>query len=62
LADCLPTHLDYLIAQQSLHGYWDVTWEWGDYPDVWEVAKAEWRGILIMEALASLKAYGRIAL
>ena len=60
LADCLPTHLDYLIAQQSPQGYWDVTWEWGDYLDVWEDAKAEWRGILIMEALTSLKAYGRI--
>lgn len=62
LADCLPAHLDYLIAQQSPQGYWDVTWEWEDYPDVWEVAKVEWRGVLTMEALTSLEAYGRIAI
>ena len=60
LADCLPAHLDYLIAQQSHQGYWDVTWEWSDYPDVWVLAKGEWRGVLIMETLTSLKAYGRI--
>jgi len=60
LADCLPAHLDYLIAQQSPQGYWDVSWSWGDYLDVWEVAKVEWRGVLTLETLTSLKAYGRI--
>jgi hypothetical protein len=62
LADYLPAHLDYLISQQSPQGYWDVTWSWSDYPDVWEVAKAEWRGILTVDTLISLKAYGRIEL
>lgn len=60
LADCIPAHLNYLIDQQSPEGYWDVTWSWSDYPDVWEVAKVEWRGILILEALTSLKSFGRI--
>jgi len=60
LADCLPTHLDYVIDQQTPQGYWDVTWQWSDYLDVWEVAKAEWRGVLIIETLPSLRAYGRI--
>jgi hypothetical protein len=60
IGDCLGPHLDYLIDQQSSQGYWDVTWSWADYLDVWEAAKREWRGILIMEALGSLQAYGRI--
>jgi hypothetical protein len=62
LADCLPAHLDYLISQQSPQGYWDVTWSWSDYPDVWEVAKVEWRGVLTMDTLISLNAYGRIGI
>jgi hypothetical protein len=52
--------LDYVVDQQSPHGYWDVTWDWNDYPDVWKTAKTEWRGVLTLETLTSLKAYGRI--
>ena len=60
LSDCLPTHLDYLIESQHPDGYWDVTWSWNDYPEDWEIAKSEWRGILVLEALNSLSAFGRI--
>jgi hypothetical protein len=60
LGDCIPAHLDYLIDQQSPEGFWDVTWGWSDFPEIWEVAKEEWRGVLILEALTSLSAYGRI--
>jgi hypothetical protein len=60
MSDCLPSHLDYLITQQSPDGFWDVTWSWADYLDVWEVAKVEWRGVLTFDTLVSLKAYGRV--
>ncbi len=60
LQDCLPKHLDYLVAQQDLQGFWDVTWAWGDYPDVWPIALREWRGVLTLDALLSLQAYGWI--
>jgi hypothetical protein len=61
LQDCLPAHLDYLIERQEPQGFWDVTWTWDDYPDVWPVARGEWRGILTLETLHALKAYGRLA-
>ena len=61
LADCLPSHLDYIIEGQHPEGFWDVTWAWSDYPDAWEIAKGEWRGYLTLETLLSLRAYGRIA-
>lgn len=60
LEDCLPTHLDYLIDNQSPEGYWDVTWTWKDYPEEWEMAKREWCGVLTLDALRSLRAFGRL--
>lgn len=57
LQDCLPAHLDYLVAHQDPLGFWDVTWAWGDYPDVWITARQEWRGVLTLDALLSLQAY-----
>ena len=60
LADCLPANLNFLVESQNPEGFWDVTWSWVDYPDDWEIAKTEWRGILTLEALMTLQAYERI--
>jgi hypothetical protein len=61
LGDGLQHHLDYQIDQQRSDGAWDPVWTWADwYPDAWEQAKQEWRGHLTLEALTSLRAYGRI--
>ena len=60
LEDCLPTYLDYLIETQHPEGYWDVTWAWNAYPEDWEVARREWRGVLTLENLLSLRAFGRV--
>jgi hypothetical protein len=61
LGDGLQLHLDYQIDQQSPEGAWDPVWTWGhSYPDAWEQAKQEWRGHLTLEALTSLRAYGRV--
>jgi len=59
MADYLPLHLDYLIENQSPEGYWDVTWVWSDFPEEWENAKREWRGVLTLDVLRSLRAFGR---
>ena len=56
----LEAHLDDTIRRQSADGAWDPTWNWGDaYPDVWPVARTEWRGILTLRALTSLQAFSR---
>jgi len=61
LTDELQTYLDYLIEQQTAEGTWEPTWSWGEsYPEDWEIARQEWRGILTLDNLISLRAYHRI--
>jgi hypothetical protein len=55
----LQQNLDFLVDQQSPEGTWDPTWTY-DYPPQWAVARQEWRGILTLEALTALKAFGRL--
>lgn len=57
----LERNLDYLIQGQLEDGTWPITWSWGDdYPDVWPVAEAEWKGIMIVMNMRTLKAFGRL--
>ncbi len=61
LADIVPVQLDWIITHQSEDGAWEPTWDWrGSYPDEWAQARVEWRGILTLETLRALNAYGRI--
>ena len=55
----LQQNLDFLIDQQSPEGTWDPTWAY-EYPPEWAVARQEWQGILTLEALTTLKAFGRL--
>jgi hypothetical protein len=60
--DAVQRHLDYQIAHQSAAGTWDPVWTWGEfYPDHWETARHEWRGVLTLETLTVLRAFGRVA-
>ncbi|MBN1814642.1 MAG: hypothetical protein JXA14_22570 [Anaerolineae bacterium] len=57
----LEEHLDYQIDHQMPEGTWEPTWTWGDfYPDVWEEAKLQWRGVLTLKTLTALRAFGWI--
>ena len=61
LWDDLQVHLDYQIDHQTPEGTWDPVWTWGEfYPDVWEQARREWRGLLTLETLTALHAFGRV--
>ena len=56
----LDAHLDWTIDHQEADGAWNPTWTWcGSYPDTWPVAEQAWRGILTLETLLSLRAFGR---
>lgn len=62
LADDIQVYLDYLIEQQTPKGTWEPTWSWGDrYPETWELARHEWRGILTLDMLIALRMFGRLA-
>jgi len=61
LRDAVEANLDYLIGEQAADGSWLPTWTWGNnFPDVWPVARREWQGSLTLDALKSLRSFGRL--
>ena len=60
LAPDVERNLDYQIAHQQADGSWAPAWSWNAYPEAWAIAERTWRGHLTLEALRSLRAYGRI--
>jgi hypothetical protein len=61
----LETHvtanLDYEIASQNPDGSWSPTWDWGGAnPEAWTQARQEWAGVITLEKLLALNAFGRI--
>ncbi len=64
LAQHFPQKVDELInaqlGQQADDGGWWPTWQWGQYEDMWEIAKREWAGKKTVEILRALSNYGRI--
>jgi hypothetical protein len=57
----IPQNLDFLIESQGEDGTWTPNWSWGDqWQDAWEQAKREWSGVLTLENLRKLRAFGRI--
>lgn len=51
----LAAHLDHLLARQQDDGGWPISWT-----PPGAAAVLEWRGMLTLEALTALRAYGRI--
>lgn len=58
----LDANLDYLIDTQDADGTWAPNWSW-DFVDAaaWAAAEREWRGVLTLRNLETLRAFGRIA-
>lgn len=53
-------NLDYEIEHQGADGAWQPNWSWGSmYPEVWPVAEREWKGVLTLDTLKALRAFGR---
>ena len=50
------------ISRQSNDGGWWPTWEWGQYEDIWPIAKEEWAGKITASCLVALKNYDLIEL
>jgi hypothetical protein len=61
LEDAVQENILYEIESQNPDGSWTPTWSWGDaYPEQAPVATAEWKGILTLEKLLQLRAFGAI--
>lgn len=62
LSGVIEENLDYEIERQMNDGSWVPPWTWGDsYPEAWPHAKRAWQGVITVNNLRSLKAFGRIA-
>jgi hypothetical protein len=54
-ADEIEASLDHLASQQREHGGWEITWaHW--LPAI----PFEWSGLITIDALKTLRAYGRV--
>ncbi len=61
-SDAIEANLDQLIATQGEDGAWHPTWSWSstEVPTAWDTAEQAWKGVLTLENLLTLRAYGRI--
>lgn len=60
-ATAIQQNLDFVIENQGADGGWAPSWSWGDqWQDAWEQAKREVTGVLTLENLRKLRAFGRI--
>jgi hypothetical protein len=53
--DVIAAHLDALAARQQPDGGWPITW-----PPVSPASEMEWRGVVTLAALHTLRAHGRL--
>ncbi|EYB67350.1 hypothetical protein DEIPH_ctg044orf0078 [Deinococcus phoenicis] len=61
LEEPLAAALAHLLSTQAGDGSWGPTWSWaGQFPETWPQAEAEWRSVLTLEALLTLRAWGRL--
>ncbi len=62
LRQAIDDNLDYLIDRQDPAGGWAPNWDWGSmYPEAWDVSRLEWQGVITLDNLRKLKAFGRLA-
>jgi hypothetical protein len=54
-------NLDFEIGNQNKDGSWSPSWSWGaSCPESWEAAEKEWKSILTLAMLRSLRDFRRI--
>ena len=60
-AESLQQNLDFVIESQGADGGWEPSWAWGNqWEEAWEQSKREVTGVLTLENLRRLRAFGRI--
>jgi hypothetical protein len=52
--------LDALIEAQGDDGAWSPNWAWGRFEQEWETARGDWQGVLTLNALRTLRNFGRL--
>ena len=49
-----------LTENQGEDGAWEPNWSWYQFEEVWPSAKEEWKGVLTLNALRTLRNFDRI--
>jgi hypothetical protein len=53
----IEENFEFYFKQMSDDGVWDISWEWGSYPEEFEQARVYWKGILAVERYKKIKAF-----
>ncbi|WP_449621185.1 hypothetical protein [Robertmurraya sp. Marseille-Q9965] len=56
--DLIEQNLNFYVDSLSEEGTWDISWEWGSYPEEFAVARRQWKGILTVDRYKVLKSFG----
>ncbi|GAA1414544.1 hypothetical protein GCM10009662_61150 [Catellatospora coxensis] len=57
----IAANLDYLLDRQLPDGSWPLTWSWAEVDaDAWLLAERDAKGIVAVDRLLTLRAYGRL--
>ena len=58
--DLINKNLNYLLDSRDEHGLFEVTWNWGNDYEEFELQKVKWTGIILVNNLIFLKKFNRI--
>lgn len=58
--EIISENVTYVIQKQTIDGYWNPTWMWGQFEEEWKVAKQEWQGVLTLTNLKILRAFNAL--
>jgi hypothetical protein len=62
LGDAVKDNLQFEINRQGADGAWAPNWNWaGLFARDWPQAELEWKGILTLQILLTLRSYGRLS-
>lgn len=61
LSESVQAYLPFMLKLQQEDGAWHPAWSWGQYEEVWPLAKQDWKGVITLEALRRLRAYGIVS-
>ncbi|HWO78259.1 MAG TPA: hypothetical protein VNM69_20530 [Bacillus sp. (in: firmicutes)] len=57
-SDLIEQNLNFYIETISDEGTWDISWNWGGYPEEFAVSRRYWKGILTVNRYKLLKSFG----
>lgn len=58
LGDLIEKNLQFYMDNMLENSVWDISWEWGSYPEEFKEARMYWQGILAVNRYKQLKAFG----